>query len=122
MLQQQDFLDSLPNLPADDVVAGGKENNQVVRSSGEKPVFAFEPRHHVDLVEKLGIIDYTRGAKLGGSGFWVYRGIGARLEWALLNYFMDEHLKDGYEMILPPARSEPCNIGRSRRSTWMCHR
>ena len=102
MRQQQDFLDALPNLPADDVVAGGKENNQVVRVNGEKPVFSFETRHHVDLVEKLGIIDYTRGAKLGGSGHWVYRGIGARLEWALLNYFMDEHLKDGYEMILPP--------------------
>ena len=102
MRQQQDFLDALPNLPADDVVAGGKENNQVVRVSGEKPVFSFETRHHVDLVEKLGIIDYTRGAKLGGSGHWVYRGIGARLEWALLNYFMEEHLNDGYEMILPP--------------------
>ena len=100
--QQQDFLDTLPNLPAADVAAGGKENNQVVRLFGEKPTFAFAPRHHVDLVEQLGIIDYTRGAKLGGSGFWVYRKEGALLEWALLNYFMQEHLKDGYEMMLPP--------------------
>ncbi len=102
MRRQQEFLDALPNLPADDVVAGGKENNQVVRVFGQKPEFSFTPRHHVDLVESLGLIDYTRGAKLGGSGFWVYRGLGARMEWALLNYFMEEHLKDGYEMILPP--------------------
>ncbi len=99
---QQAFLEALPNLPADDVVAGGKENNQVVRVVGQKPEFAFAPRHHVDLVEQLGLIDYTRGAKLGGSGFWVYRGDGARLEWALLNFFMEEHINDGYEMILPP--------------------
>lgn len=99
---QQAFLEALPNLPADDVVAGGKENNQVVTVFGEKPVFAFTPRHHVDIVEQLGMIDYTRGAKLGGSGFWVYRKQGALLEWALLNYFMAEHLKDGYEMMLPP--------------------
>lgn len=100
--KQQEFLDSLPNLPADDVVAGGKENNAVIKVFGSKPEFNFEPKHHVDLVENLGIIDYTRGAKLGGSGFWVYRQDGARLEWALLNYFMQEHLKDGYEMLLPP--------------------
>ncbi|HBP38137.1 MAG TPA: serine--tRNA ligase [Clostridiales bacterium] len=99
---QQEFLDSLPNLPADDLAAGGKENNQVVRVSGSKPVFTFPPQHHVDLVERLGIIDYVRGVKLGGSGFWLYRGNGARLEWALLNFFMEEHLNDGYEMILPP--------------------
>jgi len=99
---QQSFLETLPNLPADDVVAGGKENNQVVSSGNEKPVFAFGPKHHVDLCEQLGLIDYRRGAMLGGSGFWVYRGLGARLEWALLNYFMEEHLADGYEMILPP--------------------
>lgn len=100
--KQQEFLDSLPNLPADDVVAGGKENNAVIKVFGSKPEFDFEPKHHVDLVENLGIIDYARGAKLGGSGFWVYRQDGARLEWALLNYFMQEHLKDGYEMLLPP--------------------
>ncbi len=99
---QQAFLEVLPNLPADDVVAGGKENNQVVASGNSKPSFSFQPRHHVDLCEQLGLIDYRRGALLGGSGFWVYRGLGARLEWALLNFFMEEHLRDGYEMILPP--------------------
>ncbi|MDD2579166.1 MAG: serine--tRNA ligase, partial [Eubacteriales bacterium] len=73
-----------------------------IRVVGRKPEFSAAPRHHVDLVESLGLIDYTRGAKLGGSGFWVYTGDGARLEWALLNFFISEHLKDGYEMMLPP--------------------
>lgn len=96
------FLVTLPNMPADDVVAGGKENNKVIRVFGDKPQFDFEPKHHVDIVENLGIIDYTRGVKLGGNGFWIYRGMGARLEWAILNYFIEEHLKDGYEMLLVP--------------------
>lgn len=98
----KEFLSALPNIPADDVVAGGKENNQVVRTFGEKPEFDFEPKHHVDLVTDLGLIDYERGVKLGGNGFWVYTGDGALLEWALLNYFIEEHLKDGYEFMLPP--------------------
>ncbi|MDI9460990.1 MAG: serine--tRNA ligase [Saccharofermentanales bacterium] len=100
--EQNDFLAALPNLPGDEVPSGGKENNQVVAVYGEKPIFDFEPKHHVDLVTELGLIDYPRGAKLGGSGFWVYRGDGARLEWALLNYFMTQHLADGYEMLLLP--------------------
>jgi len=100
--EQQEFLAALPNVPADDVIAGGKENNAIVSVFGEKPSFAFPTRHHVDIVEKLGMIDYVRGAKLSGAGYWVYRKDGSRLEWALLNYFMEQHLADGYEMILPP--------------------
>ncbi len=61
-----------------------------------------QTKNHVDLVESCGMIDYERGAKLSGSGFWIYRGAGAILEWALLNYFIGEHLKDGYEMMLTP--------------------
>ena len=96
------FMLALPNLPAEDVVAGGKENNQVVRVYGEKPVFDWEPKNHVDLCTDLGLIDYERGVKMGGNGFWLYTGLGARLEWALLNYFISEHLKDGYTFMLPP--------------------
>jgi seryl-tRNA synthetase (EC 6.1.1.11) len=96
------FIAALPNIPADDVVPGGKENNQVVRVYGEKPKFTFAPKNHVELVTSLGLIDYERGVKLGGNGFWLYTGDGALLEWALLNYFIEEHLKDGYEFILPP--------------------
>lgn len=92
----------LPNLPDEDLLPGGKENNQPLRFYGEPRVFDFEPKNHVDLCTDLGLIDYPRGTKLAGSGFWIYRGMGARLEWALLNYFMDCHLADGYEMILPP--------------------
>ena len=96
------FLADLPNTPADDVAAGGKENNEVLRAWGEQPSFNFEPKDHVALVEALGLVDYKRGAKMGGSGYWLYRGVGARLEWALLNYFVDAHLQDGYEFMLPP--------------------
>lgn len=95
-------LASLPNLPDDDVPAGGKEANEVLRTWGEKPVFDFETRDHVELVEALGLVDYERGVKMGGSGFWLYSSTGARLEWALLNFFIDEHLADGYEFVLPP--------------------
>lgn len=97
-----DILLGLPNLPDNDLLPGGKENNEPLRYWGEPRKFDFEPRHHVDLCTELGLIDYDRGTKLAGSGFWIYRGMGARLEWALLNYFIDTHLADGYELILPP--------------------
>jgi len=98
----QDFVGGLPNIPANDVVAGGKENNEVIRIFGKKPEFSFASRHHVDLVASLGLIDYERGVKISGSGFWVYTGDGALLEWALLSYFIEEHIKDGYRFMLPP--------------------
>ena len=93
---------SLPNLPDQDLLPGGKENNQPLRYVGKKPEFDFEPKHHVDLCQNLGLIDYERGVKLAGAGNWMYTGMGARLEWALLNYFIDTHTKDGYDFILPP--------------------
>ena len=93
---------SLPNLPDADLLPGGKENNQPLRYIGEKHTFDFEPKHHVDLCQDLGLIDYERGVKLAGSGNWMYTGMGARLEWALLNYFIDTHTADGYDFILPP--------------------
>ena len=100
--KQTDIMLGLPNLPDPDLLPGGKENNQPLRYWGEPRTFDFEPKHHVDLCTDLGLIDYDRGTKLAGSGFWIYRGMGARLEWALLNYFIDTHLADGYELILPP--------------------
>jgi len=98
----QGYMLGLPNLPDRDLKAGGKENNEAIRYFGEPHKFDFEPKNHVDLCTSLGLIDYDRGTKLSGSGFWIYRGMGARLEWALLNYFIDTHLADGYELILPP--------------------
>ena len=92
----------LPNLPDEDLLPGGKENNEPLRYFGEPHKFDFEPKNHVELCTSLGLIDYERGTKLGGNGFWIYKGMGARLEWALLNYFIDTHIADGYEFILPP--------------------
>ena len=93
---------SLPNLPDGDLLPGGKENNEPLRYIGDKPSFDFEPKHHVDLCTGLGLIDYERGVKLAGAGNWMYTGMGARLEWALLNYFIDTHINDGYDFVLPP--------------------
>ena len=97
-----DFVSCLPNLPDDDLVGGGKENNKVIKTVGKKPEFSFKMKDHVELAESLGLVDYDRGAKIAGRGAWVYTNLGARLEWALLNFFISEHLKDGYEFILPP--------------------
>ncbi|MCI2160952.1 MAG: serine--tRNA ligase [Oscillospiraceae bacterium] len=99
---QQTKMLSLPNLPDEDVQAGGKEQNIPDHYFKEKPVFDFEAKDHVTLCENLGLIDYPRGAKLAGNGAWIYRGMGSRLEWALLNFFINEHISDGYELILPP--------------------
>ncbi|MGM9857863.1 MAG: serine--tRNA ligase [Bacilli bacterium] len=96
------FVETLPNIPDEDLLPGEKENNKVVKVVGEKPVFDFKPKDHVELAESLGLVDYERGAKISGRGTWIYTGLGAQLEWALINFFIQEHLKDGYTMILPP--------------------
>lgn len=95
-------LEVLPNIPDEDVVAGGKENNEVVKTVGEKPKFDFEPKDHVQLGKDLGLLDLERATKISGNNFSMYRGMGARLEWAVINFFINEHIKDGYEMIIPP--------------------
>ena len=101
--KQRTLLLSLPNMPDDGVAAGGKENNEPLHYFGEKPKFeGFKPKNHVELCESLHLIDYQRGAKLAGAGSWIYCGMGARLEWALLNFFIDEHIRDGYELMLVP--------------------
>jgi seryl-tRNA synthetase len=96
-----DRMAELPNLPDDRVPEGGKENNQVLRVWGEKPALTGG-KDHVELATTLGLIDYERGTKLGGNGFWLYTGKGAQLEWALLDFFCREHVKDGYTFLLPP--------------------
>ncbi len=97
------ILETLPNIPADDVPVGADEDDNVeVKRVGEVPNFAFEPQAHWDLGEKLGILDWERGAKVTGSRFLFYKGLGARLERALYNFMLDEHAKEGYtEMITP---------------------
>ncbi len=97
------LIEVLPNMPDDDLISGGKENNHPIYHFGEEPKFeGFTPKDHVELAESLGLIDYKRAAKISGTGTWIYTNLGARLEWALLNYFLENHIADGYEMILPP--------------------
>ena len=96
------FVETLPNLPDDDLLPGEKENNRPIYTFGKKPEFDFKPKDHVELAESLGLVDYERAAKISGRGTWIYKGLGAQLEWALINYFINTHLKDGYTMILPP--------------------
>ena len=96
------FLAELPNIPDEDLLGGGKENNKPIKVFGKKPQFDFPLKDHVELATSLGLVDYDRGAKIAGRGAWIYTNLGARLEWALLNYFISEHLKDGYTFILPP--------------------
>ncbi|MFH1456501.1 MAG: serine--tRNA ligase [Patescibacteria group bacterium] len=95
-------LSEIPNIPAQDVKPGCKENNEVIKIFGEKPNFDFKIKDHVELAESLNLIDYKRAAKMSGAGFWCYTGTGAILEWALLNYFIECHRNNGYEFILPP--------------------
>lgn len=95
-------LEVLPNLPDEDVPAGGKEGNEDIKVVGEKPTFDFEIKDHVQLAEDLKLLDLERASKISGSNFSMYTGMGARLEWALISFFIDEHIKEGYEMIIPP--------------------
>ena len=95
-------LEVLPNIPDEDVVSGGKENNEVVKEVGRKPEFSFAIRDHVELGVDLGIFDFETASKISGNNFSMYRGLGAQMEWALINYFISTHLGNGYEMIIPP--------------------
>lgn len=95
-------LVALPNLPDEDLLPGEKENNKPIYFYKDKPNFSFKIKDHVELAESLGLIDYERGAKVSGAGTWFYTGLGAQLEWALLNFFISEHLKDGFTFMLPP--------------------
>ncbi|RTZ69425.1 MAG: serine--tRNA ligase [Aquificaceae bacterium] len=93
----------IPNLPHPTVPIGEDENDNVeIRRWGEPPKFSFPPKPHWELGEKLGILDFERGAKLSGSRFVVKRGLGARLVRALINFMLDLHTKNGYlEMYVP---------------------
>jgi seryl-tRNA synthetase len=94
--QLHDLLLGIPNLPADDAPDGGEENAALIRSWGEPPPFDFDPRDHVDLGERLGILDLPRATKLSGPRFAVLRGRGAVLERALARFFLDLAAEHGY--------------------------
>jgi seryl-tRNA synthetase len=98
----------LPNLPMDDIpVSPSKEDNVCVKTWGERREFSFPFKNHVELNERLHLFDFGRAARMSGSGWPLYKGVGARLEWALLNYMLDIHRKNGFTQVMPPLLVRP---------------
>jgi seryl-tRNA synthetase len=102
------LMGGLPNIPLDEIkVSPDPKDNVCLKTYLEPPSFAFASKNHVELNEKLGLFDFKRGAKISGSGWTVYKNMGARLEWALLNYMIDIHLENGFEFFLLPHLVKP---------------
>ncbi|MDX1951098.1 MAG: serine--tRNA ligase [Verrucomicrobiota bacterium] len=101
---REEILLRLPNLPHGSVALGrSAEDNPVIRTHGTKPEFSFNPKSHIELCESLKLIDFTRGAKLSGSGFLLYTNWGARLERALIQFLLELHTNEhGYTEVSPP--------------------
>ena len=94
---------TLPNLPHESTPIGKDEDHNVeVRRHGTVREFDFEAKPHWEIAENLGILDFERGAKVSGSRFVFYKGLGARLERAIYNFMLDEHGKEGYTEVIPP--------------------
>ena len=98
---------SIPNLAADEAPAGGEDDYVVLETVGTAPEFDFEPRDHVELGRMLGAIDLERGAKVSGSRFYFFTGIGARLHRALINMALDQAASDGFIEAVPPSLVKP---------------
>ena len=104
----QNSLAVLPNIPMDDVpVSPSPKDNVCIKEWGEKRVFDFPFKNHMELNEKLHLFDFARAAKLSGSGWPLYTNLGARIEWALINYMLDTHRKNGFIQIIPPLLVRP---------------
>jgi seryl-tRNA synthetase len=103
-LRFENFILTLPNLPSPGVSLGkSSADNKTVSRWGEPPKFDFQPKNHWDIGEELGILDFTRGAKLAGARFALYKGAGALLERALINFMLDLHTRENrYQEVLPP--------------------
>jgi seryl-tRNA synthetase len=99
-----DFVMIVPSIQHESVPqGGGSDDNAIVRTWGEKPVFCFEPKQHFDLGENLNILDFARGAKITGARFTLYRGAGAQLERAITNFMLDLHTGNhGYTEVFTP--------------------
>jgi len=96
-------MSKLPNIPMDGIkISQDPKENVVIKEVGQKRVFDFPFKNHVELNEKLDIFDFKRGAKISGSGWPVYKRLGARLEWALIQYMIEIHVKNGFEQWIPP--------------------
>ena len=101
-IRYKDVLDRVPNIPHSSVPVGDVTHNKIVKEAGKPPKFDFKPQDHIVLAEHLNIIDFKRAAKVSGSNFVLFKGEGARLERALLNFMVDLHVVDGYTEIFPP--------------------
>ncbi len=110
---RNDCVLNIPNIPHESVPIGKDDTeNVVVYEAGEKRKFDFKPKEHWELAEDLDIIDFDRGTKVAGSGFYVMKGDGARLERALINYFLDVHKDQGYtELVVPAVINKAAVIG-----------
>ncbi len=99
-----DLLYQTPNPPHESSPKGSDENDNVeIRTWGEKPTFSFQPKAHLEIGDNLALLDFQRGAKLSGSGFPLYTGIGAKLERALINSMIDHHATEyGFKELFPP--------------------
>ena len=107
-IELQNALACLPNLPMDDVpISPSPKDNVCIKEWGKKREFDFPFKNHVELNEKLHLFDFARATKLSGSGWPLYIGLGARIEWALLNYMLDIHRKNGFTQIIPPVLVRP---------------
>ncbi len=101
--QIEDFLMRIPNIPSDTTPIGKDETENIEqRRNGTPRTFDFEAKAHWDIGTDLGILDFESAAKISGARFTVYKGLGARLERSIINFYMDEHSKNGYTEILPP--------------------
>ncbi|MCD6288545.1 MAG: serine--tRNA ligase [Candidatus Hydrogenedentes bacterium] len=100
----REMLLAIPNMPADNVPVGTDErDNPEIRRVGDPPDFDFEPMHHADIGESLGILDFERGVRIARTRFTLYKGLGARLERACINFMLDLHTGEhGYTEVLPP--------------------
>ncbi|WP_294181073.1 serine--tRNA ligase [uncultured Schumannella sp.] len=98
---------SIPNIVIEGVPAGGEDDFVTLREVGDKPDFDFEPRDHLALGELLGAIDMERGAKVSGSRFYFLKGVGARLELALMNMALDRALEAGFTPLITPTLVRP---------------
>ena len=93
----------IPNIPHNSIPIGSPENNKEVRKWGEPRKFDFKPKTHIEIGEELNILDFPRSSKISGSGFCLFKGLGALLERALINFMLDLHTKEhGYKEIFPP--------------------
>ena len=102
--ERDSALMAIPNLPNASVPIGKTaEDNPIVRTWGEQPVFSFEPKSHVELCDDLDLVDFTRATKLSGSGFLLFKKWGAKLQRALIQYLLDTHTeKNGFTEVSPP--------------------